>query len=185
MALCYDTNASANHAHDHRRPSGPELEHTISKLPAAMPPGTALELTSSKPVMLTDFSTYTISVGQFGPTDQPPMLVQTYAVGAVLVNWKSPREVEAVQCEAHPQEGPEGRPGNYRPDSKVGLILVPDKVMEQIISSPITQHIQDTQGITPTQQRFRKSRSCMANLISSIDWVTGSADERKSVDVST
>lgn len=75
MALCYDTNASTNHAHDHRRPSGPELEHTISKLPATMPPGTALELTNSKPVMLTDFSTYTISVGQFGPTDQPRKLI--------------------------------------------------------------------------------------------------------------
>lgn len=37
-------------------------------------------------------------------------------------------------------------PRNYRPDSKVSLTLMPDKVMEQIILTAITQHIQDTQG---------------------------------------
>lgn len=40
--------------------------------------------------------------------------------------------------------------GNHRPDSKMSLTLMPNKVMEQIILCAITQHIQDTQGPTPT-----------------------------------
>ncbi|KAJ7416696.1 hypothetical protein BTVI_35041 [Pitangus sulphuratus] len=70
-------------------------------------------------------------------------------------------------------------PGNYRPFS---LISVPRKVMEQIILSAITQHIQDNQGIRPSQHRFRKGRSCLTNLFS-YDQETCLVDEGKAVDV--
>ncbi|KAJ7425527.1 hypothetical protein WISP_23088 [Willisornis vidua] len=53
--------------------------------------------------------------------------------------------------------------GKYRP---VSLTSVPDKVMEQIILSAITQHLQDGQGLGPSQHRFRRGRSCPINLIS-------------------
>ena len=57
---------------------------------------------------------------------------------------------------------------NYRPTS---LTLVPGKVMEQIILREITQHVQDSQGIRPSQYGFIKDRSCLTNLISFYDWV--------------
>ncbi|RMC06509.1 hypothetical protein DUI87_15946 [Hirundo rustica rustica] len=48
-------------------------------------------------------------------------------------------------------------PGNYRP---IGLTSVPGKVMEQFILSVIMQHLQDGQGIRPSQHGFRRGRIC-------------------------
>ncbi|GAB0197859.1 mitochondrial enolase superfamily member 1 [Grus japonensis] len=68
-------------------------------------------------------------------------------------------------------------PGNHRP---VSLTSVPGKVMEQIISSAITRHVQDNQVIRPSQRGFMKGRS---NLISFYDKVIHLVDEGKAVDV--
>ncbi|KAK4819351.1 LOW QUALITY PROTEIN: hypothetical protein QYF61_001243 [Mycteria americana] len=70
--------------------------------------------------------------------------------------------------------------GNYRP---VSLTSVLGKLMEQIILSAITWHIEDNQGIKPSQHGFRKGRSCVTNLISFYDKVTCLVDEGKAVDV--
>ncbi|GAB0186457.1 mitochondrial enolase superfamily member 1 [Grus japonensis] len=70
--------------------------------------------------------------------------------------------------------------GNYRP---VSLTLVLGKVMEQIILSAITRHIQDNQVIRPSQHGFMKGRSCLTHLISFYDKVTRLVDEGKAVDV--
>ncbi|GAB0202926.1 mitochondrial enolase superfamily member 1 [Grus japonensis] len=55
--------------------------------------------------------------------------------------------------------------------------------MEQIILSAITQHIQDNQGIRPSQHGFMKGRSCLINPISFYDKVTRLVDEGQAVDV--
>lgn len=70
--------------------------------------------------------------------------------------------------------------GNYRP---VSLTSIPGKVMEQIISSEIAQHMRGVQGIRPSQHGFMKGRLCLTNLICSYDWVTSLVDERRAVDV--
>ncbi|KAK4828011.1 LOW QUALITY PROTEIN: hypothetical protein QYF61_022788 [Mycteria americana] len=70
--------------------------------------------------------------------------------------------------------------GNYRP---VSLTSVPGKVMEQIIVSAITQHVQDNQVIRPFQHGFMKGRSCLTNLISFYDKMTHLVDEGKALDV--
>ncbi|KAJ7412709.1 RNA-directed DNA polymerase from mobile element jockey-like [Pitangus sulphuratus] len=69
--------------------------------------------------------------------------------------------------------------GNFRP---VSLTLGLGKVMEQIILSAITQHLQDDQRIRPGQHEFRKGRSCLTNLNSFYD-VTCFVDEGKAVNV--
>ncbi|KAK4825595.1 hypothetical protein QYF61_000684 [Mycteria americana] len=71
-------------------------------------------------------------------------------------------------------------PGNYRP---VSLTSVPGKLMEQMILSAITRHVEDNQGMKASQHGFRKGRSCLTNLISFYDKVTCLADKRKAVDV--
>ncbi|KAF1534966.1 hypothetical protein FQV19_0007934, partial [Eudyptula minor] len=78
------------------------------------------------------------------------------------------------------KKGRKEDPGNYRP---VSLTSVPGKVMEQIILSAITQHVEDNQGIRPSQHGFTRSRSCLTNLISFYDQVTRLVDEGKAVDV--
>ncbi|NXR14151.1 RTXE polymerase, partial [Semnornis frantzii] len=67
-------------------------------------------------------------------------------------------------------------PGNYRP---VSLTSVPGKVMEQVI----TKHLQNGQGIRPSQHGFRKGRSCLTTLISFYDQVTLLVNVRKAVNV--
>ncbi|KAK4828225.1 hypothetical protein QYF61_024720 [Mycteria americana] len=76
------------------------------------------------------------------------------------------------------KKGQKEDPGNYRP---VSLTSVLGKVMEQIILSAITWHIQDNQGIRPSQPGFMKGRSCLTNLISFYDKVTHLVDEGKAV----
>ncbi|KAF4793634.1 RNA-directed DNA polymerase from mobile element jockey-like protein [Turdus rufiventris] len=71
-------------------------------------------------------------------------------------------------------------PGNYK---GVSLTLVPKKIMEEIIMSAITWHIQDNQGSRPSQHGFRKGRSYLTNLISFYDHVIHLVDEGKTVDV--
>ncbi|KAK4818148.1 hypothetical protein QYF61_007296 [Mycteria americana] len=70
--------------------------------------------------------------------------------------------------------------GKYRP---VSLTSVPGKLMEQVILSAITWHVEDNQGIKPSQHGFRKGRSCLTNLISFYVQVTCLMDEGKAVDV--
>lgn len=79
------------------------------------------------------------------------------------------------------KHGQKEGPGNSRPAS---LTLVPGKAMEQIIPSVITQHVQNNQGIRPSQFGVVTGRSCLNNLISLCDSVTFSVAEGKAVDVS-
>ncbi|KFW66504.1 hypothetical protein AS28_11516, partial [Pygoscelis adeliae] len=63
---------------------------------------------------------------------------QSWLTGEVPVDWRLANMTPIYK------KGQKEDPGNYRP---VSLTSVPGKVMEQIILSAITQHIQDKQGI--------------------------------------
>ncbi|GAB0190266.1 mitochondrial enolase superfamily member 1 [Grus japonensis] len=98
---------------------------------------------------------------------------QSWLTGEVPVDWR------LVNVKLIYKKGWKEDPRNYRP---VSLTLVPGKVMEQIILSAITQHVQVNQMIRPSQHGFIKDRSCLINLMSSYDKVTCSLDEGKAVD---
>ncbi|KAK4811010.1 hypothetical protein QYF61_015714 [Mycteria americana] len=99
---------------------------------------------------------------------------QSWLTGEVPADWRLANVTPIYK------KGWKEDPGNYRP---VSLTSVPGKLMEQIILSAITWHVENNQGIKPSQHGFRKGRSCLTNLISFYDKVTRLVDEGKAVDV--
>ncbi|KAK4832398.1 hypothetical protein QYF61_022533 [Mycteria americana] len=99
---------------------------------------------------------------------------QSWLTGEVPADWRL-ANVTPID-----KKGQKEDPGNYRP---VSLTSVPGKLMEQIIPRAITRHVENNQGIKPSQHGFRKGRSCFTNLISFYDKVTHLVDEGKAVDV--
>ncbi|KAK4828082.1 LOW QUALITY PROTEIN: hypothetical protein QYF61_023142, partial [Mycteria americana] len=99
---------------------------------------------------------------------------QSWLTGEIPADWRLANVTPIFK------KGRKEDPGNYRP---VSLTSVPGKLMEQIILSAITRHVENNQGIKPSQHGFRKGRSCLTNLISFYDKVTRLVDEGKAVDV--
>ncbi|KAK4816911.1 LOW QUALITY PROTEIN: hypothetical protein QYF61_024921 [Mycteria americana] len=99
---------------------------------------------------------------------------QSWLTGEVPVDWRLANVTPIFE------KGRKEDPGNYRP---VSLTSVPGKLMEQIILSAITRHVENNQGIRPSQHGFRKGRSCFTNLTSFYNKVTHLVDEGKAVDV--
>ncbi|KAK4820059.1 LOW QUALITY PROTEIN: hypothetical protein QYF61_019001 [Mycteria americana] len=99
---------------------------------------------------------------------------QSWLTGEVPADWRLANVTPIFK------KGWKEDPGNYRP---VSLTSVPGKLMEQIILSAITQHVEDNQGIKPSQHGFRNGRSCLTNLVSLYEKVIRLVDEGKAVDV--
>ncbi|KAK4811018.1 hypothetical protein QYF61_015722 [Mycteria americana] len=99
---------------------------------------------------------------------------QSWLTGEVPADWRLANVTPIFK------KGRKEDPGNYRP---VSLTSVPGNLMEQIILSAITWHVENNQGIKPSQHGFRKGRSCLTNLISFYDKVTRLVDEGKALDV--
>ncbi|KAK4819260.1 hypothetical protein QYF61_000471 [Mycteria americana] len=99
---------------------------------------------------------------------------QSWLTGEVPIDWRLANVTPIYK------KGQKEDLGNYRP---VSLTSVLEKVMEQIILSAITQHIQDNQVIRPSQHGLTKGRSCLAKPISFYDKVAHLVDEGKAVDV--
>ncbi|GAB0178810.1 mitochondrial enolase superfamily member 1 [Grus japonensis] len=97
---------------------------------------------------------------------------ESWLTGEVPDNWRLANVTPIYK------KGLKGGPGSYRP---VSLTSVPGKVMEQFILGALTKHVQDNQGIRPSQHGFMKGTSCLTNLI--YDLVTCLVDEGKAVDV--
>ncbi|KAK4810005.1 LOW QUALITY PROTEIN: hypothetical protein QYF61_004912 [Mycteria americana] len=102
------------------------------------------------------------------------LVEQSWLTGEVPVDWAL-----ANVTHIH-KKGWKEDPGNHRP---VSLTSVLGKVMEQIILTAITRHVQDNHSIRPHQHGFMKGRSGLTNLISFYDKVTRLVDEGKAVDV--
>ncbi|TRZ09277.1 hypothetical protein HGM15179_017830 [Zosterops borbonicus] len=99
---------------------------------------------------------------------------QSWLTGEIPEDWKLANVIPIHK------KGGKKDPSNYRP---VSLTSVPGKVMEQFILSVIMQHLQDGQGLRPSQHGFRRGGSCLTNLISFYDQVTRLVDAGRAVDV--
>ncbi|CAM4648012.1 unnamed protein product [Lepidochelys olivacea] len=55
--------------------------------------------------------------------------------------------------------------------------------MEQVLKESILKHLEERKVIRNSQHGFTKGKSCLANLITFYDEITGSVDEGKAVDV--
>ncbi|KAK4828700.1 LOW QUALITY PROTEIN: hypothetical protein QYF61_000538 [Mycteria americana] len=84
---------------------------------------------------------------------------QSWLTGEVPVDWRLANVTPSYK------KGRKEDPGNYRPGS---LTSVPGKLMEQIILSAITRHVQDNQGIKPSQHGFRKGSKAFDTVSHSI-----------------
>ncbi|KAM9591097.1 uncharacterized protein ACIBXB_006040 [Morphnus guianensis] len=93
---------------------------------------------------------------------------QSWSTGEVPEDWRLANVTPIYK------KGRREDPGNYR---LVSLISIPGNIMEQFILSVLTWHVQDNQGIRPSQHGFMKGRSCLTNLISFYDQVTRLVDE--------
>ncbi|GAB0207084.1 mitochondrial enolase superfamily member 1 [Grus japonensis] len=98
---------------------------------------------------------------------------QSWLTGEVPDDWRLANVMPIYK------KGQKEDPGKYRP---VSLTSVPGKIMERFILSALTRHVQDNQGIRPSQHGFMKGRSRLTNLISFYDQVTRLVDEGKAVD---
>lgn len=100
-------------------------------------------------------------------------------LSAVLVHGESPRYLEAGKCDAHLQEGPEGR---FRELQS----CQPNLGARQGHGAGHSEckHIAGT-GIRPNQHKhgFMKGRFCLTNLISIHSKVTCLVDEEKTADI--
>ncbi|CAM5111223.1 unnamed protein product [Natator depressus] len=94
--------------------------------------------------------------------------------GEVPDDWKKANVVPIFK------KGKKEDPGNYRP---VSLTSVPGKIMEQVLKESILKHLHNRKVIRNSQHGLTKGRSCLTNLITFYDEITGSVDEGKAVDV--
>jgi len=69
---------------------------------------------------------------------------------------------------------------NYR---WVSLTLIPGKVMEHLILETISRHVNNRKILRSSQHGFKKTHSCLTNLISFCDKMTSLVHERRAVDI--
>lgn len=105
-----------------------------------------------------------------------PCQANFHYLPAALANQGGPSWLELSKCDAHVPEGLEGQSGGpqaCQSDLGAGEAHGADH------PECHHQHAQHNQGTRPSQQGFRKGRSCLTNWISFYDKVTHCIDEGK------
>ena len=78
------------------------------------------------------------------------------------------------------KKGSRSKAENYRP---VSLTSVPCKVLESLIKDSVTNHLERYNLLSSRQHGFMKKRSCLTNLLSSLETITSGLDEGSGVDI--
>jgi hypothetical protein len=101
------------------------------------------------------------------------IFVQALKTGQVVDDWKLAYVTTIYK------KGSRVQAGNYRP---VSLTSQLGKLLESLIRDKIVEFLETNQVIRDTQHGFRRGRSCVSNLMSFLDKVTGCIDQGDSVD---
>jgi len=88
--------------------------------------------------------------------------------GMVLEDWK-----KANVCPIY-KKGSKNLAENIRPVSLTSQVC---KVFETLMRDAVVKHLEEKQMLRDTQHGFRKGRSCLTNLLSFLDKVSGCVDE--------
>ncbi|GAB0206675.1 mitochondrial enolase superfamily member 1 [Grus japonensis] len=78
------------------------------------------------------------------------------------------------------EKGKKEDPGNYR---LVSLTSISGKVMEYLILETISRHMKDKKITRSSHHGFTKGKSCLTNLITFYDEMSGLVDEGRAVDI--
>ena len=99
---------------------------------------------------------------------------QSLREGRVPEDWKK-ANVTAIH-----KKGDKKIPGNYRPVSLTSIVC---KLMEQFVKKSIVQHMTENNLFCDEQHGFLGGRSCVTNLLETIDVWTEILDRKEAVDV--
>ena len=113
-------------------------------------------------------------VGEYLSYPLMVMFNKTLKDGKVPDDWKSSNIAPIFK------NGKRGLPKNYRP---VSLTSQVSNIFESIIGDRIVYHLESQCLLRDSQHGFRKGKSCLTNLLTFLDRVTGSVDEGDAVDV--
>jgi Reverse transcriptase (RNA-dependent DNA polymerase)/Endonuclease-reverse transcriptase len=78
------------------------------------------------------------------------------------------------------KKGPKTDKANYRP---VSLTSIPCKIMESIVKDRILEFLEDNDSLNQAQHGFMKGRSCLTNLLETLEMWTKTLDEGYGLDV--
>jgi len=102
------------------------------------------------------------------------IFTKSFDEGMLPPDWK------AANVSPIHRSGNKNNPTNYRPISLTSQIC---KIMESLMRDQIDHHLESNILIKDSQHGFRKCRSCLTNILTFFDKVTGYIDSELHVDV--
>ena len=99
-------------------------------------------------------------------------------------SWQTDGVLPKIWKDAHVtpvyKKGEKCSPGNYRPISLTSVIC---KTLEKLIRNAIVDHMEKNSLFNKSQHGFMKTRSCMAQLLETLEEWTDLLDKNFSIDV--
>jgi len=99
---------------------------------------------------------------------------RSYATGELPAEWKTANVAPIFK------KGSKTDRTNYRP---VSLTSVPCKIMESLIKEKLVRFLEDSSAVTQSQHGFMTGRSCLTNLLESLESWTKALDEGYGIDI--
>jgi hypothetical protein len=100
---------------------------------------------------------------------------RSFDSGEVPLDWRS-----AVVTPAFKGKGKRDEPGAYRP---ISLTCFASRIMERIIKSCISQHLDNNRLLSPNQHGFMKNKSTETQLLECFNYFTEHLDNKDCIDV--
>ena len=98
---------------------------------------------------------------------------------ASLTEGKLPQEWKNAKITPIFKKGSRSKPGNYRPVSLTSQVC---KVLERIIKRAINAHLSSNHLLSKQQHGFIQKRSCLSNLLVTLEDWTSEVDQGNPVD---